>query len=43
MNKVFERFLYVALKEVLGLPEGQWKHEAGLTLDEDDQAYPHGA
>ena len=33
MNKVFERFLYVALKEALGLPEGQWKHEADLTLD----------
>ena len=34
MNKVFERFLYVALREALGLSEGQWKHEAGLTLDE---------
>ena len=34
MNKVFERFLYVALREALGLPEGQWRHEADLTLDE---------
>ena len=34
MNKVFERFLYVALGEALGLPDGQWRHEAGLTLDE---------
>ena len=34
MNKVFERFLYVALGEALGLPEGQWRHEADLTLDE---------
>ena len=34
MNKVFERFLYVALREALGLPERQWKHEEGLTLDE---------
>ena len=35
MNKVFERFLYVALREALGLAEGEWKHEAALTLDED--------
>ena len=35
MNQVFERFLYVALREALGLSERQWKHEAGLTLDED--------
>ena len=35
MNKVFERFLYVALREELGLPERQWKHEVGLKLDED--------
>ena len=34
MNKVFERFLYVALGEALGLPRGQWKHEQRLTLDE---------
>ena len=34
MNKVFERFLYIALREALGLPERQWKHEEGLTLDE---------
>ena len=34
MNKVFERFLYVALGEALGLPERQWKHEQRLTLDE---------
>ena len=37
MNKVFERFLYVALGEVLGLPERQWKHEETLTLDEDSR------
>ena len=35
MNKVFERFLYVALGEALCLPERQWKQGAGLTLDED--------
>ena len=35
MNKVFERFLYIALREALALPERQWKHEADLTLDED--------
>ena len=34
MNKVFERFLYVALGESLGLPDRQWRHEEGLTLDE---------
>ena len=34
MNNVFERFLYVALREALGLSEGQWKHEARLELDE---------
>ena len=33
MNKVFEQFLYVALREALGLPESQWKHGARLTLD----------
>ncbi len=35
MNMVFERFLHVALREALGLPEREWKHEAGLILDED--------
>ncbi len=35
MNKVFERFLYVALGEALGLSGGQWKHEKRLELDED--------
>ena len=35
MNTVFERFLYVALQEALGLRDRQWKHEAHLTLDED--------
>ena len=34
MNKVFERFLYVALREALGLPERQWRHEERLDLDE---------
>ena len=34
MNKVFERFLYVALREALRLPERQWKHEKRLPLDE---------
>lgn len=34
MNKVFEEFLYVALRESLKLPESQWRHEAALTLDE---------
>ena len=34
MNKVFERFLYVALREALDLPDRQWRHEEGLTLDE---------
>ena len=34
MNKVFERFLYVALGEALGLSDTQWQHEASLTLDE---------
>ena len=37
MNKVFEKFLYVALGEALGLPDRQWRHEAGLTLDEQGQ------
>ena len=35
MNQVFERFLYVALREALGLPESQWKHAEGLLLDEE--------
>ena len=34
MNQVFERFLYVALREALDLPDRQWRHEEGLTLDE---------
>ncbi len=34
MNKVFEEFLYVALRETLELTESQWRHEAALTLDE---------
>ena len=34
MNKVFERFLYVALGESLGLTDRQWRYEEGLTLDE---------
>ena len=34
MNMVFERFLYVALREALGLPERQWRHEERLDLDE---------
>ena len=36
MNRVFERFLYVALgePEALGLSQAQWRQGAGLTLDE---------
>ncbi len=37
MNKVFERFLYVALGEELRLPRHQWKSGARLTLDDDDR------
>ena len=37
MNKVFEEFLYAALKEALDLPESQWQHEASLTLDEGER------
>ena len=37
MNKVFERFLYVALGEALGLPGGQWKHEVRLSLDKSEK------
>ncbi len=37
MNKVFEKFLYVALGEVLGLSENQWKHEERVTLDKGRQ------
>ncbi len=33
MNKVFEQFLYVALGEILGLTETQWRHGERLTLD----------
>lgn len=36
MNRVFERFLYVALKEALGLEGPQWRSGARLTLDYDD-------
>ena len=34
MNKVFERFLYVALQEELKLSKSEWIHEKPLTLDE---------
>ncbi len=34
MNKIFERFLYVALREALDLSEEQWRHEACFSLDE---------
>ena len=34
MNDVFERFLYVALREALGLSERQWRQGANLHLDE---------
>lgn len=37
MNKVFERFLYVALGEALGFPNREWKHEENLALDEDSR------
>ena len=37
MNKVFEKFLYAALREALDLPESQWQHEASLTLDESER------
>ena len=37
MNRVFERFLYVALGEALRLPGHQWKSGAGLSLDEDER------
>ena len=42
MNRVFERFLYVALGEALGLSQAQWRQGAGLTLDEggDIKMYP---
>ena len=33
MNRVFEVFLYVALRESIGLPESQWRHGAVLALD----------
>ena len=36
MNQVFERFLYVALGEALGLAKGQWQHQAHLKLDEGE-------
>ncbi len=34
MNMVFEQFLYVALREALGLPERQWRRGERLDLDE---------
>ncbi len=37
MNRVFERFLHVALGEALRLPAHQWRSEASLTLDDDDR------
>ena len=36
MNKVFERFLYVALREALGLSQRQWRSQAHLDLDEGE-------
>ena len=36
MNKVFEQFLYVALREALDLPATQWKQGASLHLDEGE-------
>lgn len=36
MNRVFERFLYVALGEALGLGDEQWKSGNSLKLDEDE-------
>ena len=35
MNMVFERFLYAALGESLGLTQFQWRHEQSMALDED--------
>ena len=35
MNRVFEQFLFVALREELGLSEGEWRRE-NMTLDEGD-------
>ncbi len=35
MNKVFERFLFVALREALGLPGRVWRSGERLTLDVD--------
>ena len=35
MNVVFERFLYVALGEALGVGEDQWKRGKSIELDED--------
>ena len=40
MNRVFEEFLYVALRESIGLPESQWRHGAVLTLDEGRRIRP---
>lgn len=41
MNRVFERFLYVALGEALRLPESQWQSGARLNLDRDDSIRMH--
>ena len=41
MNKVFEKFLYVALGEALSLPQSQWQTQAGLTLDKADAIRMH--
>ena len=37
MNMVFERFLFVALREALGLSEREWKHGKRITLDVDSK------
>ena len=34
MNRVFEEFLYVALRESIGIPESQWRRGEVLALDE---------
>ena len=37
MNEVFEKFVYVALREALGLDEEQWRQGAELTLDKEQR------
>ena len=37
MNKVFEQFLFVALREALGLSEREWKRGKSITLDVDEK------